>query len=416
VLVSAAMPAVTLTRGDLAVALAGAGGRTVGDAAAGRMRSTLIAVQLALAMTLLAGAALLVRSFVAVRAAGPGYAAHAVLELPTSRPPLDRETDTFATEALARLGALPGVAAAAAVTIAELPGRVVPTTDPERAVGVYVEAVSPSYFAALELGIVRGRGFDDGASTRAVAVISERAARLLFDEPEAALGSSISFAGDTLQRALPVVGIAANRRARLGNTMAVADVPHAYVPLELGDARRLRLLVRSATGYPQTLGHAATETLRELDRDVVVHAPRTRADSERASSSDLRWFATVLGAFGSIAVALAALGIWSVIAYTVSRRTREIGVRMTLGATRSRIAGEMTRRIVAPIGIGLGVGVLGALGIGHLLRGLLFGVRPADPVALSGTLLVFALVALLAAWLPASRAAAVDPQRALRVD
>lgn len=417
VIISATLPAFTVTRGALATTLNETGARSAGDAAAGRTRSALVAVQIALATVLLAGAGLLLRAFGAQRAVDPGYAADAILEVPTLRPPPAMGTvDVFADDARARIAALAGIEAAAVAAPVTVPGRAVSPADAARALSSLPEAVSPGYFATLGLTLLQGRTFTAGDETGAV-VVSALVARTLFESVDAAHGATFRFENDAPARVRTVVGVVADRKAAIGGTMdGAAPLPHVYVPFIEGDPRAVRVLARVEAGDPLRIAPSVMEILRELDRDAVLRAPRVLGDIERLQTGDLRWFATIFAGFGGVALALAALGCWGVVAYTVTRRRREIGVRMTLGATGSRVVREIVAGIVPPLAAGLGIGLLGALAMGRLLRGLLFGVQPMDPVTLGAVLLMFASIAGLSAWLPARRAARIDPLQALRAD
>jgi ABC-type antimicrobial peptide transport system permease subunit len=363
---------------------------------------------------LLGGAGLLVRGLVALRAVDPGYPADAVLELRTMRPPSAATFDAFPDRAIAQLGAVPGVEQSAATAPARVAGRILPTGNPERALSPTVEAVSSTFFETLGLRIVHGESFRAGVADADVAVISEQVARTLFATPADALGATFTFESDPARRVFTVVGVAADRRSSLGSRGGVAIVPRVYVTLAHGDLQVVRLLARSTTGDPMRLSGSASDVLRALERDAVVRPARILGDVERDESGNLRWFASVFGAFGVVALALAALGISGVVAYGVNRRIREIGVRMTLGATSGRIVREVMSGVLPATAIGLGVGLLGALSVGQLLRAVLHGFNPIDPVTIAAVLVGFAGVTMLAAWVPARRAASVDPMRVLR--
>jgi predicted permease len=412
VLLSCVLPAITLTRGALATALRESGSRTVGDAAASRMRMALVVTQIALATVLLGGAGLLVRGMTALGSVDPGFPADEVLELRTMRPPAPSANDDFAKRATARLNAVAGVERSAASADAYVLGRVIPADNPDRAARPFVEAVSTTYFETLGLRILRGQSFREGEADANTAVLSEQVARTLFGTLDDALGATLSFESNPA-RTFMVVGVV-NDRVRSSGSGGTGIFPRVYVPLAHGDARSTRLLARVAAGDPLRLAAAATEVLLALERDVVVQPARILGDVELDESGNLRWFASVFGAFGAIAIALAALGISGVVAYGVNRRVREIGVRITLGATSGRIVREVMSGVLPATAIGLGVGLLGALSVGQLLRSVLHGFSPIDPVTIASVLAGFAAVTALAAWLPARRAARIEPMRVLR--
>jgi len=289
-----------------------------------------------------------------------------------------------------------------------------PAGNPDRVLSPTVEAVSATYFETLGLRVLQGAAFREGAADESVAVISQQAARTLFGTAADAIGATFSFESDATQRAFTVIGVAADRLSSIGNRGVIGTLPRVYLTLEHGDSQSVRLLARSAASDPLQLAAPATDALLALGRDVVVRPARVLGDVERDESGNLRWFASVFGAFGAIALALAALGISGVVAYGVNRRMREIGVRMTLGATSGRVVREIMAGILPAAGVGLAVGLLGALGVGQLLRSLLHGFSPLDPITMASVIVGFAGVTVLAAWLPARRAARVDPMRVLR--
>lgn len=413
---SAAVPGLTVTRGALAATLNEAGARSVGDAAAARMRLGLVAVQIALATVLLAGAGLLLRALAAQRAVDPGYAADEVLEIPTLRPRVAMTEDNFAHDAIQRIAAIPGVNAAAAGAPVRLPGRAFHPSD-GASIAVTGESVSETWFETMGLPLVAGRTFSAAEANADIVIVSALVARTLFASVEEATGASIRFENDSPGRLRTVVGIVGDRQAvNPGSLDGVTPVPHVYVPLEAGDASAIRLVAKVSESDPLRLAPAITAALRGLDPDAVLRAPRVLGEVERVQAGDLRFFTRIFTAFGAVALALAALGCWGVVAYSVTRRGREIGVRMALGASASRVVREIAAGMAKPVAIGLAIGTAGALGIGQLLRGVLFGVQPMDPLTLGAVMLMFSAITTMAAWLPARRAARIDPLRALRAD
>jgi hypothetical protein len=248
-----------------------------------------------------------------------------------------------------------------------------------------------------------------------VAVLSESVARALFGDPDAALGSTFAFESEIGDRAFTVVGVAGDRQRAVRGGAAVVPVPSVYLPQSFGDGRAVRFLVRARDGRPARLAAGATTVLRELDPDVVTLAPVTLDELIRLGpGGDLQWFASIFSGFSALALLLAAVGIYGVVAYTVGRRTREIGVRIALGATRVDVVRHVFGGIAPAASIGLGSGLAGSIAIGLLLRGLLFRVSPADPVTLAIVLALFGTTIMLAAGVPARRATRVDPLEATR--
>jgi predicted permease len=414
VFVAGALPAMTLVRQHPGSSLNQSGGRVVGDGGAARLRTVLVAVQIALATILTAGAGLMIRAFAAVQNVDPGHPADSILHVSTARSPGIAVADVFPADALARLASLPGVAAAGAMAPVSEASRVVDTRSPDAPTSAVLEATSPGYLQALGLPLVRGRAPRD-ADEQGVIVISESLALFLYADLDAALGATLRLEND--ERNFSVIGIASDRIEAAGGGMSgVTRVRHAYLPLREGETAQLRFHVRSAAGDPIALAPAVNAELRAADPAVVIMTPVVLGERLRAGTGNLRFFATLFSGFGVAALLLAAIGIYGVVAYTVGRRTREIGVRMALGATRLRILQHVLGSVSTPVGIGLVAGAAGAIGLGLLLQGVLYGVRPADPAALSASLLGFLLTTLLAAGIPARKATRIDPLQATRID
>jgi putative ABC transport system permease protein len=414
VLVSAALPAWTLLRGAPGALVSDSGTRSIGDRGAGRLRSGLVAVQVALATVLLAGAALLVQTFTALRTVDPGYDAASVLEVPVRRPAEAPGFERLVEEGASSLRALPAAAEAAVAAPPLLRGQLEAPESGRRSFAM-TESVSPEYPAALGLALERGRTFASWDEPGAI-LLSAALATALFDSPEAALGATVRFSGDG--RRLTVIGIVADRFAPMGDgTEGTSPVPQAYLPLSLGDRAEPRFLIRASGGDVLALAAPAAAALRRLDPDASVGTTQTRQRIEQAGSGDdIVFFATVFTAFGAIALLLASLGIYGVVAFTASKRTREIGVRVALGANPRQVLALVLGGVAPAGGVGLGFGVAGAFGLGQGLRGVLYGVGPADPKTMIGLPVVFAIVTLIAALAPARRASRLDPLEALRAD
>jgi predicted permease len=413
---SAAAPGFTVTRGALASTLNAAGARSAGDAAAARMRAGLVAAQIALATVLLSGAGLLLRALSAQRSVDPGYAADAVVEIPTVRA-FATDDERFAIEANDRLAGIAGIDAAAAASTVALAGRAYSPANEAAALSVTGEAISASWIATMGLPLIAGRAFASGESGRDVVILSELVARTLFGTASDAVAATLRFEGEEASRARTVVGVVGDRyAARPGGLDGATPTAHAYVPLGEGRTTAIRFIVRVDAGDPLRLAPAATSVLRDIDRDAVIRTPRLLGDVERVQAGDLQFFSWIFNGFGAVALALASIGCWGVVAYSVTRRRKEIGLRIALGASTTRVVREIAGGMARPLGLGLVLGAAGALGLGQLLRGVLFAVAPMDPLTLAAVTLTFAAITGLAAWLPARRAARVDPMRTLRAD
>ncbi|MCI0434581.1 MAG: ABC transporter permease [Gemmatimonadetes bacterium] len=432
-LVSSTLPAQSVTRGPLASTLNEAGVRSAGDAG-GRLRNALVTAQIALATILLSGATLLVAALAGTRLVDPGYAAgESVLAIdattvlpdePTpamaamgARPVQDQENTShrFTIELATRIAAVPGVERTAITST--LPALRLRPALANAATAVSTEAVTAGFFTTIDLPILRGRTFSAVEEGRGdVALISEGVARDLFGDAEAAIGATVLT--DPGEDRLTIIGVVRDRRTPAdGGLDGIRVEAHLYLPIHRADVRSLRLLARAAgEGDASAIAPALSNTLRAGYPDMVLRETRTLLEMERERGVDLRWFAKVFASFGAFALGLASIGIYGVVAYTVGRRTREIGLRIALGASPGSVAGFVFRSILPAALVGLAAGTLGAIGLGYLLHGTFLGVRVADPLALSGTVLVFFTITMLAAGLPARRAARTDPLSALRAD
>jgi putative ABC transport system permease protein len=404
-----------------------AGGR---GAAPGRnpLRTTLVVGEIALALVLLVGAGLLARSFVALRQAPLGYEPAGAFSFDLALPPgyeAPARWRAFCQEALQRVQVLPGVASAATVTLRPLWGTVgmdwpftlegQSASEAERNPLVNFETVSPGYFSTMRIPVRRGRVFEDTDDERqpGVVVVSEALARRAWPGKEA-LGQRMKlplpgtpFDGQWLS----VVGVVADARYR-----EIHGTRHdLYMSFLQADHRPRHLMVRAA-GEPNALVPAVREALRGLAPELP--APSALAMSEAVSMAlgGPRFAARVFGAFAGLALLLAALGLYGLLAYSVSRRTREIGVRAALGASPSALRELVWREGLGLAAWGIGLGTLVAAAATRALAGLLHEVGPLDPTTFAAVGLALATVALLTCLLPARRAARVDPAVALRAE
>ena len=417
------IPTLQSRRGDLHGALKGEGaGRASAGAGRARLRGALVVAELALAVMLVAGAALLIRSFWHLQQVDPGFRADGVLKaeysLPGSRYPVDfqvwpdfKEQHAFTSSMLARAAALPGVEAAAVAGNHPLdPGftnsfQVVGREDEARSwPEISVRRVTAGYFRAVGLSLVSGRLLTDADATASapVLLVNETAARRFFPDQDP-LGAEIRLWG--ANRA--IVGVVANERFQ-----GLTEAPPLAVYLPLAQAPSANgagvLLVRAA-GDPRA-------AFREQDSALAVFGlePLDRAVSR--SVSKRRFTMLLVGLFAALALVLAAVGVHGVLSYGVVQRQREIGIRMALGA---RPAGML--RLIVFEGLtlalaGLALGVAGAFALTRLLASLLFGVTPTDPTSFAAVAALLLVVALGATALPAWKAARVEPARALRAE
>ena len=387
-----------------------------------RAQAALVMVEVALACMLSIAAGLLLRGFHRLLEQPPGFSAGHVLAfdvaLPASRYGQRRQVTAFYRELVARLESLPGVAAAAAATE-------VPPDEPwgfhlrlagearAREIAAGWQLVTPGYFAALRLPLLAGRpiGGLDRSGSRRVAVLGESAARLL-PGGGGALGRQVIFNGGAYE----IVGVVKdvwNPGEHAAQPMAYFAFDQATVPIE---RMRAMSMVLRGPGDPLRFAAAARRELRSLDRDLP--AGRMAALASRiAAAAPLarpRLDAQMTSAFAVLAALLAMVGIYGVLSFAVDRRTREIGVRMALGAGRGDLVRLVLRRGMAPAAAGMAAGLLGAFWLARLLASLRIEAASAEPRLFAAVALGLTAIAAIACWLPARRASRLDPLAALR--
>src|SRR5438552_966057 len=398
---------------------AGSRGTGSGGGQAWRQRSNdaLIVAQLALTMVLLSGAGLLARSFVRLVRLDPGLdATHLVvaeLRLPAERYPTGAARAAFIRDALQRLGSLPSVAGAAvsegmpfggtALGTVGIPGRVEEPGLPS----AWISAVSPDYFRTLAIPLRRGQAFDRSGASAGV-MIDEAAARSYFPGQDP-IGKQITFYG---HRTRTIIGIVGDVRQQ---NLHDPPPPHIYEFLGDSPAEYLKLLVRTS-GVPAQLVGALRQTIRSLDPNVPIDRAAPFAAWLGDPLAVQRLYTLLLASFAALALALAATGVYGIAAYAVTRRTREIGIRVTVGAGRAAVLRLLVGHGLALTLTGIALGVAGALATTQLLRAYLFEIGPRDPIVLASVGLLVVATALVASYLPARRATKVDPMVALRYE
>src|SRR5262245_36180666 len=424
-------PALSATKLDLAGAMKEGGRGAAGDSGRRRLRSVLVVIEVALAFILLTGGGLLVRSFFQMMQVELGFNPTNVLTL---RLPIanDRFRETselsdYVRQAVDRIKAVPGVIGAASTDSLPLEGfsngmpfLIAGRDQVDRAnrQACGFKMVHADYFRVLGIQVIKGRGLTDRdvKGTPPVAVINQSfVKRFMVDKDP--IGQHL-----LIQDIIPgqpqlgpairweIVGVIADERtSSLDSTVR----PGVYVPIEQSPSTFVSMVVRSAV-EPATLSRAITEAVHEVDRNQVVTDIRTLEEMKNTSAASTRLRTTLLAVFAALALLLSAIGIYGVISYTVAQRTHEIGVRAALGAPAKALVGMVIRNGMTLTFIGLILGFAGAIGLTRLLGTLLFGVGPRDPLTLSGSGAILAAVALLACYVPARRAARLDPLVALR--
>ncbi len=436
-LVSGLVPALRSARPDLQGMLK-EGGRSLGAGSPrDRVRMGLLVTEVALALVLLAGAGLLIRSGLALQKVELGFDPAGVLTaqicLPDTSVPDTGLPETAPTgpdpavaaveRMVAGLSRRPGVVSAAAVSILPLSGndtssRLTIESQPRRQ-GEEIHGssreVTPEYFHTLGIPIVRGRALTaaDRQGAPQVAIVNQTLARQAWPGADP-VGRRLAYTGDENGPDwVEVVGVVGD--VRLGNLDAEVR-PAFYVPMEQSRVPREDLsvaLVARTAGDPAGLAPALRSAVHEVNPRLPVYDVATFDEIRSFSTATERFNRLMLTALGVIGLLLAVVGIYGVIAWFVSQRTQEIGLRMALGATQGRVLGMVTWQAFRPVLVGLALGVVGALAATRVLSGLLFGVTATDPLTFAGVLAVLATAALVASWVPARRAAQVDPTRAL---
>ena len=430
-LVFGLVPALVATRSDLNATLRqGAPGATHGGVGSLRRidpRSALIAAEVALAMVLLAGAGLMIRSFARASAIDVGFEPARTLTFRLA-PPADtvytmRAAPAFKARLLERLRAIPGVEAASVNSCAPLSSGCsrsvvwgidgVPTTGSLRG-NIGVHSVGTDFFKAIGARLVRGRAFEsqDGPGAPRVAVINEAAARRFFPGTDP-IGRRFTvatayFAGG--EEYAEIVGIVGDVRYQ---AIAEPAIPDVYTPALQQTSPRGMFFLRTR-GDPTAIVPAVRDAVGQIDRDLPIFDVRTMDDRFGVALSRMRFGTVLLGAFGAVALLLATLGIYGVMAYSVTARTRELGIRMALGARAADVLRMVMRQGLVLVLIGVAAGLAGAAALSRTLAALLYEVRPLDPVTFAGTAIVLVVAAGVACLLPARRATRVEPGIALR--
>jgi predicted permease len=430
-------PALAVTRTDLNTALKESSGRSGTGIHSNRTRSALVTAEISLALILLIGSALLIRSFIALRAVNPGLNPHNVLTLrmTLSGPRFVRSSQVsdLVRQGTERVKALPGVTYAAATYMVPLEGMFgVPfnivgrTPSSGRYDGRGWLAVSPDYFDVLRTPVLRGRAFNerDNAASAGVAVINETLARKFWPQGDP-IGERLiegkGYGAEFEEPARQIVGVTGDIR-----TMGLDNdvLPTVYVPLaQVTDgltalASRVTTLVWMVRtqGPPSQLSSAIQNQLQQASGGLPLATIRTMDEVVSKSSATADFNALLMSIFGAAAVLLAAIGVYGLMAYSVAQRTQEIGIRLALGAEPASIRNTVIAQGLRLAIVGIAVGMACSFGLTRLLATFLFGVKPLDPLVFTIAPALLAVIALFAAWLPARRATRIDPVIALRCE
>jgi putative ABC transport system permease protein len=413
-------PTILFARRSMADAL-----RTRGSKAghAPRVRQALVVVQVAMTVVLLCGAGVLVRTLIALDRAPMGFDAHDVLTMRVAISPArypDERPRDFYREALTRLRALPGIESAAAAASLPMVGsprggtRFRQLGEPERPVAelpsTVVRIVAPGYFRTLRIPVVRGREFTDADNENPMGgfVVNETFARRYLSGRDP-LATSISVRMQDENPYLPIIGVVGDVSE---GSVRVAPQPTVFYSHGRMPWTMMTLFVRG--GQPESLVKAVTAALREFDPTLVVSDVRTMESALAESLARERISALISTSFGVSGLLLAALGLYGLLAYLVAERTKDIGIRIALGARLARITGSVVAGGLALVAVGAAIGIAGSLLLLRPLGALLFGVTPYDLPTYATVVLLLGAIAALASYLPARRAARIDPLTALR--
>jgi putative ABC transport system permease protein len=431
-LVAGLLPAIRMTKTNVNDALKQGLGKTDADSAGRRTRSVLVVSEVALSLILLVGAGLMIRSLWVLSTLDPGFDPHSVLTtslvLPKNKYSQPIEEIAFFDRVLARVRALPGVVSAGMIDDLPLNGE--GSHQPIAIEGAPVQAMSdqpevdtrsitPGYLSTMHIPLRGGRDFSDadGPDRPSVALISESMAKRFWPNQDP-IGRhlTMTFSPDKVREIVGIVG-----DVKLEGMDAAASSATIYLAANQPSGSSfvdwrpfpMQLAVRTPS-QPASLVSAVTSAIHSIDRDQPVTDVMTMDDLVDTSLSQRRFSMLLLGAFAVLALLLAAVGIYSVLAFAVRRRVREIAIRVALGAEVKDILRLIVTEGMKPALIGLVLGVVGALALGKVLASFIYGIAAYDPLTFAAVAALLATVALMASIIPAFRAARIEPTRALR--
>jgi len=391
------------------------------------LRNALVVAETTLAVILLSGAGLLIRSLITLEHVNPGFDPHGVItfttELPDPRYPKPEMAAAFYRQLLERIRALPGVQSASSViplpmsdavirTSYEIEGRPVAKAEEPLA---HIRVISTEYLSVMRIPLIKGRVFSDvdRADSQPVVLINKALVEKTFPG-EDPIGKHIKPGFSTFgpSKMREIVGIVGDVKHR---SLDRPDDPEVYVPQEQLGIGFMSGVVRSSAPTA-SLVPAIREIVASLDKDIPLYEVKTMDDYVAGSVAQPRLSSTLLGIFAALALVLAMVGIYGVMSFSVEQRTNEIGIRMTLGAQRADVLRLVLRQGLAIAVIGVALGIAGTLATSGLLKSLLFGVRPGDPATLISVAILLVGCVLAACYIPARRATRVDPMVALRYE
>lgn len=418
-------PALHATRRDLVAALKDVAGQPAGSRAAARFRGALVTAQLALSMALLVSAGLFIKSMVKVSQVDLGLDTESMATFAIA-PELSgysfEESLTFFRRAEEELATIPGVTSVTAGRVPVLGGSQWGNnvsvegypTDPDTDTASRFNHIGPGYFRTLGIPLIAGREFTDAdaAGAPAVAIVNEAFAEKFNLDARSAVGKRMGI-GRTNELDIEIVGVVQNAK--------YSEVKEVIPPLYFTPYRQdpqlgtVNFYVRSA-GDADPVLRAIPETMARLDRDLPVEELKTLAIQVRENVFADRLISRLAATFAILATVLAAVGLYGVLAYSVAQRTREIGLRMALGASAGSVRQMVLRQVGLLLLIGGAIGLAAGLGVGKAAQSLLYEMQASDPLVIGSAVALLVMVATVAAYVPALRASRIDPMRALRYD
>jgi putative ABC transport system permease protein len=421
------VPALRASRADVMEVLRSVGGRAAGLRAGRGLRSVVVVAEVALSFVLLIGAGLMLRSVLVLARVNPGFDPHNVLTffLP-ARFPQDAQREAFMQQLRERLQTIPGVMSASAAAPLPLDGALVngrwgteaALADPTKFRQANFHIILPGYFETMRTRVLAGRGFTDAdnhvdpktAMPKQV-VIDDQVAALAFPNQDP-IGKRILARVVTPEAEwFEVIGVVAHQR----HASLAAPGPEAlfFVDGYFGHGNAARWAVRTA-GDPTQAATAVRAAIADLDKRAVPAEMQPMQALVDRAMAPIRFTTTLIGVFGIVAVVMAAIGLYGVLATIVRQRTAEIGMRLVFGAQRSNIVKLIVSEGLRLSGAGVVIGVFAALAVTRVMRSLLVGVGTTDPITFAAIIVLFVAVAMMASWVPARRAASVDPMVAIR--
>jgi len=423
-------PAFQISRTNLNDSLKEATRGTSGGTERHRIRNLLVVAEVALTIVVLIGAGLMLQSLSKLMGVNPGFDSHNVLtaqfNLPRVRYPNNAAQTAFMDRMLERLSTLPGVSKLGTVSSLPLGGGSMvitytivgkPPVLPQNQPSAAIRFITPSYFSSLKVPMAQGREFtdQDRAGAAPVIIINEALARREFpgEDPlgrQMQIGYGNTAADGNLQRT--IVGVV--KDMKITSIRGEAE-PQYYLPYAQMPFSSVAITMRTA-GDPGQLASLLRSEMKNLDADIALFALRPFQEVVATSISQARFNSVLLATFAGIALLLASVGVYGVMAYSVNQRTHEIGIRMALGQRRSSVLRMVLGQAMLMAAIGIVIGVAGAYALTHVMTTMLYNVTPTDPITFIGVSLILVAVAAAASYLPAHRATRVDPMIALRYE